>query len=170
MRDPFRQSAFSAVQRFVYWAGIYRPFFVSGGSAINLNQVTLPVDTIDPATAFYRRMGFLQIVDTPHYARFECPMGDSTFSLALEPSSKGAAVVYFEHPQLDHWVEELQAKGFEFAQLPTDMPYLWREAILYDPAGNKLKLYWAGEARTHPPWRVELGDNSSTATDKDAPE
>ena len=51
---------------------------------MNLNQVTLPVVDMDAATEFYRRMGFLQIVDTPHYARFECPQGNSTFSLSLD--------------------------------------------------------------------------------------
>lgn len=38
---------------------------------MNLNQVTLPVADMDAATAFYRLLGFTQIVDTPHYARFE---------------------------------------------------------------------------------------------------
>lgn len=51
---------------------------------MNMNQVMLPVSNMDEATDFYRRMGFLQIVDTPHYARFECPEGQSTFSLFLE--------------------------------------------------------------------------------------
>lgn len=41
-------------------------------------------------------------------------------------------------------------------QEPTDMDYLWREAVLHDPSGNRIKLYWAGENRLNPPWRVEL--------------
>lgn len=124
---------------------------------MNLNQVTLSVKDIPKATEFYRRMGFLQIVDSPHYARFECPEGSSTFSLMLEPESRGSgATIYFEHEALDQWVEELIGKGFEFEQMPTDMSYLWREAILYDPSGNKIKLYWAGENRLNPPWRVEI--------------
>ena len=40
-------------------------------------------------------------------------------------------------------------------QEPTDQHWLWREAILHDPSGNKIKLYWAGENRLNPPWRVE---------------
>ncbi|MHC9510990.1 VOC family protein [Kangiella sp. M94] len=124
---------------------------------MNLNQVTLPVNNIPKATEFYRRLGFVQIVDSPHYARFECPQGGSTFSLMLEPESNGSgATIYFEHEALDEWVDELIEKGFEFEQLPTDMHYLWREAILYDPSGNKIKLYWAGENRLNPPWRVEI--------------
>ena len=43
-----------------------------------------------------------------------------------------------------------------FDQDPVDMRYLWPEAVLHDPSGNKIKLYWAGENRLNPPWRVEL--------------
>jgi len=124
---------------------------------MNLNQITLPVSDMDAATAFYRRLGFPQIVDTPHYARFECPEGGATFSLSLtEDSFENGAVVYFESEQLDDWVEKLAASGIEFDQMPTDMRYLWREAVLHDPSGNRIKLYHAGESRRHPPWRVEL--------------
>ncbi|RXE86451.1 MULTISPECIES: VOC family protein [Pseudoalteromonas] len=124
---------------------------------MNLNQVTLPVDDIDAACLFYRKLGFTQIVDTPHYARFECPEGNATFSLSLEtPPINNGAVIYFEHEQLDEWVSELEARGIIFEQLPTAQRYLWREAILFDPAGNKIKLYWAGENRLDPPWRIEL--------------
>ena len=105
---------------------------------------------------FYRRMGFTQIVDTTHYARFECPEGNATFSLSLasEDFSNGATI-YFEHKELDALVAQLKAKGFYFDQEATEMDYLWREAILHDPAGNKIKLYWAGKNRLNPPWRVE---------------
>ena len=126
---------------------------------MNLNQVTLPVQDMERATAFYRLMGFLQIVDTPHYARFECPQGQATFSLSLSDRHvDNPSVIYFEHENLDALVAELKAKGLEFDQDPTDMSYLWREAILRDPAGNKIKLYWAGENRLNPPWRVERSD------------
>ncbi|MFT5082733.1 MAG: catechol 2,3-dioxygenase-like lactoylglutathione lyase family enzyme [Lentisphaeria bacterium] len=50
---------------------------------MNLNQVTLPARDMEAATAFYRRMGFLQIVDAPHYAIFEAVAGDATFSYSL---------------------------------------------------------------------------------------
>ena len=127
-----------------------------GESIMNMNQVTLPVKDMDEAADFYRLMGFLQIVDTPHYARFECPDGGSTFSLSLETDDfKNGTVVYFEHEALDECVENLISKGFVFEQPPTDMRYLWREAILHDPSGNKIKLYWGGENRCNPPWRVE---------------
>lgn len=124
---------------------------------MNLNQVTLPVRDMDEATLFYRRLGFTQIVDTTHYARFECPDGGATFSLALDPGEyTNGAVIYFEHRNLDGWVAALKEKGIRFEQDPADQRYLWREAVLKDPSGNRIKLYWAGENRVYPPWRVEI--------------
>ena len=122
---------------------------------MNLNQITLPVKNMSEASDFYLKLGFTQIVDTPHYARFECPDGRSTFSLSLEENQfKNGAVIYFEHEALDSWVNELKSIGVEFDQDPKDENYLWREAVLHDPSGNKIKLYWAGENRLNPPWRV----------------
>lgn len=124
---------------------------------MNLNHVTLLVNHMEKSTEFYRVLGFTQIVDTPHYARFECPKGGSTFSLSLENSEFiSRTVIYFEHEELDSWVNQLKAKGVHFDQGPTDESYFWREAVLHDPSGNKIKLYWAGENRLNPPWRVEI--------------
>ena len=124
---------------------------------MNLNQVTISVRDINAACDFYRRMGFLQIVDSAQYARFECTEGTATFSLSLAPElESNPTTIYFEHEKLDDLVSSLKEKGFEFEQDPTDMGWLWREAILLDPSGNKIKLYWAGENRLNPPWRVEL--------------
>ena len=126
---------------------------------MDLNQVTLPVSDMQEACAFYIKLGFTQIVDTEHYARFACPDGNGTFSLALEESSfVNPTVIYFEEVNLDEKCRELKDKGIEFIQVPTDMRYLWREAILLDPSGNKIKLYWAGENRLNPPWRVEISN------------
>lgn len=122
---------------------------------MNLNQVTLPAVDMVASTAFYRRMGFLQIVDTPHYARFECPEGDATFSLHLADAAAGDVSVYFEHEALDELVDRLEQIGFAFDESPEDRRWLWREARLRDPAGNRIILYRAGENRRHPPWRVE---------------
>ncbi|MEM6427683.1 MAG: VOC family protein [Deinococcota bacterium] len=125
---------------------------------MNLNQVTLPVQDMELATAFYRKLGFTQIVDSPHYARFVAA-NEASFSLHLQDEPiQNSAVIYFEHEALDDWVDELVSKGIIFEQLPTDMPYLWREAILHDPSGNAIKLYWAGDNRLNPPWRVTLKD------------
>jgi predicted enzyme related to lactoylglutathione lyase len=123
---------------------------------MNLNQVTVPVKDMAVASDFYRTMGFIQIVDTPHYARFECTEGESTFSLSLdEAAPENPTVIYFENENLDQLVSQLKEKGIAFDTDPTDMSYLWREAVLHDPSGNKIKLYWAGENRLNPPWRVE---------------
>lgn len=123
---------------------------------MNLNQVTLPALDIPASVAFYRKLGFTQIVDTPHYARFECPKGDSTFSVheVDRMASDSGVVVYFETERLDARVEELQRNGVELTQEPRDERWLWREARLRDPAGNVICLYWAGPYRKYPPWRV----------------
>lgn len=127
---------------------------------MRMNQVTLPVVDMEKSVLFYQRMGFTQIVDTPHYARFECPDGGSTFSLILSnKESDGQTVIYFEHDDLDRWVDALKTKGFKFDQPPTDQSYLWREAILHDPSNNKIKLFYAGENRLNPPWRVDVRED-----------
>lgn len=123
---------------------------------MHLNQVTLPVNNMNECIEFYLTLGFTQIVDSPHYARFACPEGEATFSLSVEDSAfQNGAVIYFENRNLNEWVENLKAKGIKFEQDPMDQRYLWREAILKDPSGNKIKLYWAGDNRLNPPWRVE---------------
>lgn len=132
---------------------------------MNLNQITMPVNDMKKAVAFYQTLGFILIVDTPHYTRFECPKGNSTFSLSLETSEfYNGTVVYFEHENLDNWVDDLKSKGLAFDQEPEDKPYLWKEAILHDPSGNKIKLFWAGENRLNPPWRVS--DDKGISNDK----
>ncbi|MBL0945817.1 MAG: VOC family protein [Hydrogenophaga sp.] len=124
---------------------------------MNLNQITLPALDIDRSVDFYRRMGFHQIVGAPHYARFECPEGTSTFSLhRVERLGTGAqAVVYFETADVDAEFQRLQAAGFAFTQAPRDEPWLWREARLNDPSGNALCLFRAGEIRKNPPWKLK---------------
>jgi catechol 2,3-dioxygenase-like lactoylglutathione lyase family enzyme len=124
---------------------------------MNLNQVTLPAVDVAAAAAFYRRLGFRLIVDDlPHYVRFECPDGESTFSLeeAAERGTGPCPTVYFECERLDETVRDLAAAGIEFDSVPADQTWLWREARLRDPAGNPLCLYWAGRNRRYPPWRV----------------
>ncbi|HEX8359885.1 MAG TPA: VOC family protein [Longimicrobium sp.] len=122
---------------------------------MNLNQVTLPAADLEASASFYRRMGFTQIVGAPHYARFECTEGDATFSIhQAVPVPDTGVVVYFECSRLDERVAELQREGFHFTRLPTDERWLWREARLLDPAGNVLCLFWGGENRKNPPWRL----------------
>ena len=124
---------------------------------MRLNQVTVGAIDLDRSIAFYETLGLGLIVKAPHYARFELPDGDSTFSLHLAPEGPGphAPVIYFESETLDADVAYLKSRGVAFDTEPTDQSWLWREAHLRDPAGNALILYYAGKNRTHPPWRVE---------------
>lgn len=124
---------------------------------MNLNQITLPTVDFEASVAFYRAMGFIQIVHAPpRYARFECPEGDATFSIHLveKLASENGVVVYFECNDLDAKVQQLQSKGFIFTKLPKDETWLWREARLKDPAQNVICLFWGGENRKNPPWRI----------------
>lgn len=124
---------------------------------MNLNQITLPVEDLDRSVKFYQDMGFTLIVySPPRYARFECPDGDSTFSLhtVAHPIRDTGVVVYFECADLDRRVQSLASSGFSFSKLPTDERWLWREARISDPSGNVLCLFWGGSNRKNPPWRV----------------
>jgi len=122
---------------------------------LNLNQVTVPAHDYAASVAFYRKLGLRQIVDAPpRYARFECA-GGATLSIHVSPGERvGDGVIYFENSDLDVWVAALREAGVMFESLPTDEAWLWREARLRDPAGNRLCLYHAGENRRFPPWRV----------------
>jgi len=124
---------------------------------MNLNQVTLPALDVATSADFYRRMGFTQIVDSAHYARFEGTTGDATFSIHRVDAvaADSGVVIYFECEDLDAQVNDLQAQGFEFFKPPADERWLWREARLKDPSGNELCLFRAGENRKHPPWRID---------------
>ena len=128
---------------------------------MNLNQVTVPSTNVAAAVEFYRRLGLRQIVESlPKYARFECPDGGTTFSIHLVdqlPSAPGV-VVYFECADLDAQVAELKARGLVFETEPEDQPWLWRECYLNDPDGNRICLYYAGENRLNPPWRLKAED------------
>ena len=50
---------------------------------MDLNQVTVQSVNIPESIAFYRALGLILIVESPHYARFECPKGSATFSVHL---------------------------------------------------------------------------------------
>ncbi len=125
---------------------------------MNLNQITVPVTDLERSIAFYEKLGLQLIVQsTPHYARFICPDGNSTFSLHQTdelPSGDGVWI-YFEEAEIDQKVRELQQKSIDFETLPTDQPWLWREARLKDPDGNQIIIYYAGENRLNPPWRIK---------------
>ena len=125
---------------------------------MNLNQITIPSLDLNRSVPFYQKLGLLLIVDAlPHYARFECPDGNATFSIhRVDRLPEGEGIyVYFECNDLDERVQLLKKQGIVFDQEPTDQNWLWREARLKDPDGNQLVLYYAGENRLNPPWRVK---------------
>jgi catechol 2,3-dioxygenase-like lactoylglutathione lyase family enzyme len=124
---------------------------------MNLNQITVPSRNLSISVPFYEKLGLRLIVRSlPHYARFECPDGDSTFSIHHIQDLVGGegVIVYFECEDLDDYVNDLLAKGIEFDEEPLDREWLWREARLQDPDGNRLILYHAGSNRKKPPWRI----------------
>jgi catechol 2,3-dioxygenase-like lactoylglutathione lyase family enzyme len=123
---------------------------------MNLNQVTVPVRNIPASIEFYKQLSLRLIVHTnDDYARFECPGGDSTFSIHRVddlPSSNGPWV-YFEVPDVDKQIQELTEAGIKIEEPPKDQRWLWREASLKDLDGNRIIIYTAGENRKYPPWR-----------------
>lgn len=125
---------------------------------MHLNQITVSVSDIDRAIRFYAGLGLELIVRAAHYARFLAENG-STFSLHktdLVPPS--GTVVYFECENLDERCQLLQSLGYIFEQIPTDQSWLWREAYMKDPDGNIICLYFAGDMRINPPWRLPRED------------
>ncbi len=127
---------------------------------MRLNQVTVPALNVAESITFYRALGLKLIVQSDAYARFECPDGGSTFSIHLEADIKTGSqvVVYFEHDDMDRKVAELKGKGLVFESEPVDQRWLWREAYLRDPAGNRICLFRAAEMRRYPPWRLQEAD------------
>ena len=124
---------------------------------MNLNQVTLPVLNVKQAIEFYTKLGLELIVQSiPEYARFACPDNGATLSVhRVETLPQGDGIwVYFELENLDEYISKIQSQGIKLDEMPTDKPWLWREARLKDLDGNQLIFYVAGENRINPPWRV----------------
>src|SRR5215203_4013883 len=125
---------------------------------MNLNQVTIytarPIETAE----FFLKLGLILIVDSlPRYARLECPDGDSTLSIQHDQTAvvSNNIVLYFECDDLDDEVRRLKSSGLSFDEDPSDRSWLWRQAYLKDPNGNKICLFRAGDNRKNPPWRVK---------------
>jgi catechol 2,3-dioxygenase-like lactoylglutathione lyase family enzyme len=124
---------------------------------MNLNQVTIPSRDVVQAIDFYKKLGLKLIVHTHDaYARFECPEGDSTFSIhqvADLPTGSGV-IVYFEVLDVPKTIKRLVEQGIAIDVLPKNQPWLWTEASLKDLDGNTIIIYHAGENRKNPPWRI----------------
>lgn len=129
---------------------------------MRLNQVTVPLVDYAASVAFYQLLGLRLIVDAPpNYARFECPQADggepATFSIEHVEGYRGGdwPEVFFEVDDVDATVERLRALGVAIEMEPVTQTWLWREAVIRDPAGTRIKIYHAGETRRFPPWRVK---------------
>lgn len=148
---------------------------------MNLNQITIHVTDVLRSMAFYQKLGLRLIVDaSPRYVRFECPAGDSTFSISHSEQQNnqvgkpvsdqisdqmsgqmsglmgdGSHVIYFEVADVDRVYQQLKQAGIQNLTAPKDQRWLWREVNLADPDGYPLKIYSAGNNRKNPPWRVK---------------
>lgn len=124
---------------------------------MHLNQITVHCIDYAASVSFYEQLGLRQIVDSPpHYARFETENGTTLSLDAVDSiSDSSACVIYFEVPDVDATVSRLKEKGLVFDDEPVDQPWLWREAYLRDPAGNRICIYHAGANRRFPPWRID---------------
>ena len=125
---------------------------------MHLNHVTLIVSNLQESLLFYQTLGLnLIVMSAPRYARLTLPDSDDTLSLEVtgDPRNESRVQVYLECENLDKVYEELKTKGLVFEQEPKDMDYLWREARLRDPDGHQIRLYFAGDNRLNPPWRLK---------------
>jgi catechol 2,3-dioxygenase-like lactoylglutathione lyase family enzyme len=123
---------------------------------VRLNQITVSVTDIQKAIYFYQLLGLQLIVQSPHYARFVVPGNGATFSIHItEKMIPAATVIYFETDEVDTMVAALKEKGLVFLTEPVMQSWLWYEAYLCDPDGNKICIYHAGKNRVHPPWRLK---------------
>ncbi|MGE3251958.1 MAG: VOC family protein, partial [Hyphomonadaceae bacterium] len=125
---------------------------------MRLNQVTVPAHDLTASIAFYETLGLRLIVRSEHYARFEAPRGEATFSLHLTEGDiprENAPQIYFEVSDVDMELRRLRQAGIAPERPAVDQTWLWREAWLRDPAGNALCLFNAGDSRRYPPWRLD---------------
>ena len=129
---------------------------------LRLNQVTLGAFDFAASVSFYQRLGLKLIVDSaPRYVRFEFPESEdgtppATLSLH-EVSDDWAApadytLIYFEVDDVAGFLADAKCEPLS---PPEIKPYLWEEADIVDPSGNRIRLFKAGKNRRFPPWRVD---------------
>lgn len=125
---------------------------------MRLNQVTVAAYDLAASIAFYELLGLKLIVRNDHYARFELPAGESTFSLHTVEGDiprSNTPQLYFEVDDVEAEVARLKIAGITFEREPARQSWFWHEAWLRDPAGNSLCIFHAGENRRFPPWRLD---------------
>ncbi len=129
---------------------------------LRLNQVTLGAIDFAASVLFYQRLGLTLIVDSsPRYARFEFP----TLLNGTEPATLSLHGVDTEWIAPAEWplmyfeVDDVTVFLADTNIVPISPPemksYLWEEADILDPSGNRIRIYKAGSVRRFPPWRIE---------------
>ena len=128
---------------------------------LRLNQVTLAAKDMAASVLFYEMLGLTLIVDSaPRYVRFEFPDDghgtQATLSLhAAETDitpSPDAPLIYFEMDDVQAFLAEKDLTPLTTPEMKT---YLWFEADIEDPSGNRIRLFTAGKNRRFPPWRIK---------------
>lgn len=126
-----------------------------------LSHITLLVSDIPRSKAFYETLGLALLVDADHYCRFYANLdgeGGQTLSISHTAQPIGASChvgFEFKTPQaLDAYAALLQSRGLVLSEPPQDRTWLWRDVILHDPDGHEILLFYAGENKLNPPWRV----------------
>ncbi len=137
-------------------------------TGLRLNQVTLGARDMAASVTFYQTLGLELIVDSaPRYVRFAFPEPGPEHAFG-EPASLSLhavrsdwrapedwPLIYFELDDIDAYLARLADLGITPIAAAKTQNYLWREADILDPSGNRIRLYQAGENRLNPPWRVE---------------
>ena len=129
---------------------------------LRLNQVTLGAIDFAASVSFYKRLGLKLIVDSaPRYVRFEFPKlenGSDPATLSLHIVKKGwkapseGPLIYFEVDDVAAFLRDTKTDPIDPPEMKT---YLWEEADILDPSGNRIRVFKAGKARRFPPWRVD---------------
>ncbi|MEP4052490.1 MAG: VOC family protein [Litorimonas sp.] len=129
---------------------------------LRLNQVTLGAIDFAASVSFYKRLGLKLIVDSaPRYVRFEFPQlenGSDPATLSLHIVEKGwkapseVPLIYFEVDDVAAFLRDTKTDPIDPPEMKT---YLWEEADIIDPSGNRIRVFKAGSARRFPPWRIE---------------
>ena len=117
----------------------------------------MPAIDLEQTIHFYEHIGLQLIVKTDQYLRFYNPIDFQTLSFELVSSVTNQTTIYFEFETLDElesYVKKLNMNGVSAVNQPILEPWLWFETSITDPNGNKIKLYYAGENRLNPPWKI----------------
>lgn len=128
---------------------------------LSLNQITLGAIDFAASVLFYQKLGLILIVDSvPRYARFEFPVledGHEPATLSLHgveadwSAPTDWPLIYFEVDDVAGFLNDAKLTPINPPEMKS---YLWEEADILDPSGNRIRIYKAEKARRFPPWRI----------------